>query len=94
MKRKRQQFEKSFKTDILGTSWTIVPTGDLPDSTGVCVHDEKMIQIVAVQTDREFLDTAIHEALHAAFPWMQEWIIFNTATEIANLLWKLGFRKP
>lgn len=94
MSEKRQQFDKSFETEIAGDTWHVVPTGDLPDAMGVTVYDEKMIQVVALQEDLDFLDTVVHEALHAAFPWMREWMIFNTAGDIAKLLWKLGFRKP
>lgn len=91
---KRQQFDKSFKTQLGDKTWSVVPTGDLPDCVGVCVHDERMIQLVSVQSDKTFLDVAIHESLHAVFPWMQEWSVNQTGTEIADLLWKLGYRKP
>lgn len=93
-KKKRQQLGHSFEARLGDETWTVVPTGGLPDSVGVCVHDEHMIQLVAVATDRAFLDVSIHEALHAVFPWMQEWMVNRTATELAALLWKLGYRKP
>jgi hypothetical protein len=40
----------------------------------------------------KFLDTVIHEALHAACPAWSEERVARTATDIARLLWRLGFR--
>ena len=91
---KRQQFDKSFKTELAGKPWTICPTGDMPDMDGICCHDEDMIQIVALADEDTFLETAIHEALHAEFPWMKEFAVHNAAGELQIYLKKLGFRKP
>ena len=43
--------------------------------------------------DRDELDTAIHEMLHAERPKMSEACVTKTATSIAKLLWKMGYRR-
>lgn len=39
------------------------------------------------------LETAVHEALHAAFPKLPERIVTVVAKDIARLLWRLGYRR-
>lgn len=39
------------------------------------------------------LDTEIHEMLHALAPWADEHWVNNTAYDIAESLWQLGYRK-
>lgn len=38
------------------------------------------------------LDTLIHEMLHAAMPDITEDAIYETASDIARVLWALGYR--
>ena len=90
---RRQQLAKSFKAQINEETWTFIPTGDLPDSYGSTWHDDKVILVNALDTDKGFLDLVVHESLHAAFPWMREWMVNRLGTEIAAILWKLGYRK-
>jgi len=91
---------KSFT--LLGKRWKFrnvppskciqVENGKIKKLDGYVKHDK---QIVAISTGVEGcdrLETVIHEALHAAFPWMREWIILAAAEEIARLLWRLGYR--
>lgn len=63
---------------------------------GDCSHPDapaKRIRIVRGQEPREELDTVIHECLHAV-DWHrdEEWV-HQVATDIAAVLWKLGYRK-
>jgi hypothetical protein len=63
---------------------------------GDCDWDARVIRIVRKvdgHGPRCELDTYIHEALHAIFPWMPEWIVEKAATEMARMLWKLGYRR-
>jgi hypothetical protein len=39
------------------------------------------------------MDTLIHEALHCIRPELDEAAVADTATDIARLLWKLGYRQ-
>jgi len=41
---------------------------------------------------RDRLDTIVHEALHACYWDMDEVAIDEAATDIAKLLWRLGYR--
>ena len=43
--------------------------------------------------DRDELDTAIHEMLHAERPGMNEKTVTKTASSRARLLWKMGYRR-
>lgn len=38
------------------------------------------------------LDTLIHEMLHAAMPDIVEEAIYETASDVARVLWDLGYR--
>jgi hypothetical protein len=38
------------------------------------------------------LDTLIHEMLHAAMPDLDEDAIYETASDVAKVLWDLGYR--
>lgn len=44
-------------------------------------------------SNRWYMDTMIHEALHMIKPKMTENDVARTATKIARILWKAGFRK-
>ena len=55
-------------------------------SDGIIVIDPR-------QTKRDFLDTAIHESLHHAFPKAQERTVSKAAGVIADVLWRLGYRR-
>jgi hypothetical protein len=39
------------------------------------------------------MDTTIHEAIHAIRPELDEEAVASTATDIAHLLWRLGYRR-
>lgn len=45
-------------------------------------------------SDRLQLDTWIHELLHACRPELDEAAVSDTASNIAKVLWKLGYRIP
>ena len=40
----------------------------------------------------KYLDTIIHESLHACFPDATEEDVTTSASDIARLLWQLGYR--
>lgn len=45
------------------------------------------------QPESEMLDSAVHEFLHVACPYMSEKNVSATATIIAEALWKMGYRR-
>ena len=53
---------------------------------------EKEMTINPRQKDIALLDTLIHESLHACHWDMDEEAVEETATDIARLLWRLGYR--
>lgn len=54
----------------------------------------RAITIVQDQTPKQFLDTAVHEMMHASFPEMSEEDVTRSSQDIARLLWRLGYRRP
>ena len=64
---------------------------DQPENPGS--DDDRQITISTDQTDRQLLDTTIHESLHALYPAMSEDDVTTGGTDIARFLWRLGYRK-
>lgn len=64
---------------------------------GLCFpdYDEKIktLYIDPRLYPKDYLDTLIHETIHQCFPKLSEQKVLNGATTIANLLWRLGYRK-
>jgi hypothetical protein len=54
---------------------------------------ERIIRIKQGMSEKETLDTIIHEILHAADWWKKEEWVENVATDITRTLWRLGYRK-
>lgn len=52
-----------------------------------------VIEIDPRQYPSEYMDTLIHEALHEILPHKSEKFILKAASSIANLLWRLGYRR-
>lgn len=52
-----------------------------------------IIEIDPRQVPSEYMDTLIHEALHELLPHKSERFILKAASSIANLLWRLGYRR-
>ena len=44
------------------------------------------------QPESELLDTAVHELLHDACPYLEEYAVEVYGTHIADALWKMGWR--
>lgn len=55
--------------------------------------EEGVIEIEQRQEPREWLSTLIHEALHVAFPGMEEKPIAAAERKIADILWRAGVRR-
>lgn len=58
---------------------------------GWAYHDKKIL-IDDRLAGKKRLDTEIHEFLHAAFPDLSEEAVTETATDLARILWSLGYR--
>ena len=73
--------------------WTILYTKHQNGRLGQTFYDKRVIEISNRAKNRCELDTLIHEMLHACCPWFEEFYVEETATDIANVLWKMGYRK-
>lgn len=60
---------------------------------GLAHFEKKTLYIPADGDTKDELDTIIHEALHFAFPYIAEEEVTDGATDLAGLLWRLGWRK-
>ena len=61
---------------------------DTPDEK----QQDPLIEIDSRLTGRRRLDTEVHELLHLACPWMPEVAVRRTATYLALVLWRIGYR--
>lgn len=62
---------------------------DAPDTAA----NDRLIQVCESLKGKRELDVNIHEMLHACCWYLDEKIVRKSATDIANALWQLGYRK-
>ena len=80
---------------LRGKYWSIVRS-ILPRSTlGLCDWSSRKITISTARKIRGELelDTVIHELLHACQPDLAEETVEETASDIARVLWRMGYRQ-
>jgi hypothetical protein len=68
-------------------------TGLQPPVLAECDYDGRIIRIPVDGDTLSESDWIIHESLHACCPYLAEDAVDKTATSIARLLWRLGWRK-
>lgn len=54
---------------------------------------QNRIEIDPALDDRTEMDIAIHEGLHVIFPMIHEDAIDEAGKSLADLLWRLGYRR-
>lgn len=59
---------------------------------GECDFENRVLRIPFDGDTLGELDCDIHEAMHACFPYLAEDEIEESATCVASLLWRLGWR--
>lgn len=59
---------------------------------GLAHHDARLVELDPTQRGFDLLDSAIHEITHLQYPDLSEEVVTANATEMADLLWKIGFR--
>lgn len=59
---------------------------DSPDDHG------KLIRLDKTLSGEDQLRVVIHELTHAAFWWLDETFVDRFSTDVARVLWRLGFR--
>jgi hypothetical protein len=55
--------------------------------------DTRIIRVRMRQSQYEMMDTLIHEAMHAARPELDEDAVASASSDIARMLWRLGYRR-
>ena len=59
---------------------------------GLAYKDARLIEIDPSYRGFDLLDSCVHEILHIQQPDLSEEAVTANATEMADLLWKIGFR--
>jgi hypothetical protein len=52
-----------------------------------------LIEIDPRQNSKEYLDTLIHECLHACFPDLSEQAVVDSANVITDAVWRQNYRR-
>ena len=66
------------------------------DVDGLCVkpnHPKGEVLLFTERPPKQFLESAIHEAMHAMNWSIPEDVILERAHELARWLWRLGYRR-
>ncbi len=74
---------------------TVSPSS-IDNDYGRCNPPDKKCKAIKINRslrDKEELETYIHEGLHPCLWDVEESAITETASDIASLLWRLGYRK-
>jgi len=84
-----------YKTHRIGGKvWRIKHATEAPAGLlGYCHYDRKWLYIPHDGESLADLDTIVHEALHAACPYLDETTVDGVASDIAKLLWRTGWRR-
>lgn len=82
------------KVTIRGTPWVVKWPDQIRDGTcyGLCDSDSHVINYEHCLRGRKLLTIGIHEMLHAEFPRANEKTVTQAAEDIADALWRMGFR--
>jgi hypothetical protein len=83
------------RIDLGGKSWEVRPSRSLRVNRGYYDPNKLWIVYDKRSDPQEQLDTLIHEMIHASDTgeMIDEGWVLRAGTEIANALWKLGYRK-
>lgn len=60
---------------------------------GYAYTDKGLVEITPDLTDRQYMDTLIHEILHIMYPNDSETKISRNASTITHHLWKKNYRR-
>lgn len=79
---------------IRGVKWIVRQSArKLRDKWGWCDYAAKRIVVCRSARGVQHLDTVIHEMLHACLPDTCEDSVHETASVIAGVLWRMGYRR-
>lgn len=84
------------RVKIMGRMWEFCRLSQLRKNYGWCDDPKtkgKRIAVWSRLTGLTELDTTIHECIHAGLPDIKEDTVSEFATDLARVLWRLGYRK-
>lgn len=61
---------------------------------GATCHTHAIVVVPANVHTRDYMDTTVHETLHASNPSMSEEEVSRIAGDITEVMWKRGYRLP
>lgn len=90
--------ERKYRCKILGKYWTLrfLDGRKMPGADGLCTDPNKPGREILIRenlADPRRLDTLLHEALHCSAWHIDEDFVTEFATDVARLLWRLGYRR-
>jgi len=96
MAKPRADTQKGIRVKIMGKIWCLRRLPQLKKLDGWCDDPHAKNKQIAVWSRlrglRE-LDTIIHECIHAGFSDLKEDSVDQFASDLARILWRLGYRK-
>jgi hypothetical protein len=63
------------------------------DALGLCDESKRRVNIPINGDTLDEMDVILHESLHCCMPYLCEDAVNDSATSIARLLWRLGWRR-
>jgi hypothetical protein len=79
-----------------GKYWTLRFSGNLKDYGSMVDPgnaEGRLIRIGTWQSEKDTLDTIVHEALHCIEPCWTEERVAEASKELSVMLWRLGYRR-
>ena len=77
---------------VKGVEWLLKFARLRGRADGWCYFKERKILVHQALRGERRLDVVLHELLHAHFPELSEEDVTQSASEIAEVLWNLGYR--
>ena len=96
MTKSQSDTQKGIRVKIMGKIWWFRRLPQLKKLDGWCDNPwakNKQIAVWSRLRGLRELDTIIHECLHAGFNDLKEESIDGFASDLARILWRLGYRK-
>lgn len=84
------------KVKILGKCWNLIRCQLPGDRDGDCNSPsdiQKSIRVRSSLTGKREMEVLLHELLHAADWHKDETWVATVASDVAHILWRLGYRK-
>ena len=79
---------RDFYANLSTGKWPV----SLRNVVGVTCHEKAIVILPQRPRSREYLDTCVHETLHASNAIIPEEEVARMARDIAEVLWKVGYR--